>query len=288
MPTFSVIIPTYNRAKDIDQCLSSLVSQNYTDFEVIVCDDGSTDNTKDIVESYKDKLNIKYDWAENWGGPARPRNRGLKLSQADWICFLDSDDWWYSNKLEECWKHLDSSDVIYHDLDVYIDPAEKPIFCLHSRKLAGDIFTDLMVNNNALFNSSVVIRKSILDKIGGISEDKELISIEDLDCWLRISKITNRFSYIPKAFGAYRLETNISRTIKHAHSLEFLWRKHMGDLKTDKDKKFVTKTLRYNQARIYHMNKKYGQALSYYWQAGLSIPLSRALKYLNNKIRGYK
>src|SRR5680860_1084245 len=112
MPTFSVIIPTYNRAKDIDQCLSSLLAQTYKNFEVIVCDDGSTDNTKDIVESYKDRLNIRYDWSENWGGPARPRNRGIKLSQADWICFLDSDDWWCPNKLEECVKYLDNYDAV--------------------------------------------------------------------------------------------------------------------------------------------------------------------------------
>lgn len=283
MITFSVIIPTYNRANDLNRCLSSLVAQTYKNFEVIACDDGSTDNTKDIVESYRDRLNIKYDWAENWGGPARPRNRGIKLAQADWICFLDSDDWWYPNKLEECALHLNSADIIYHDLDVYNNISEKPISCLHSRQLTDNPFTDLMLNNNALFNSSVVVKKSILDGIGGISEDKELISIEDSDCWLKISKITKKFFYLSKSLGAYWLESNISRTIKHAHSLEALWRKHINDLKTDKDKKFVTRTLRYSQARIYQINKQYITALKLYFQAG-SVPFTRLFKYIYNKV----
>lgn len=116
---YSVIIPTYNRAKLLNKCLRSLAEQTFRDFEVLVCDDGSRDNSKDIVDSYKDRLNIQYLWEENWGGPARPRNRGIQASKGEWICFLDSDDWWESTKLEECLSYLNDYDVIYHNLQVF-------------------------------------------------------------------------------------------------------------------------------------------------------------------------
>lgn len=288
MPLFAVIIPTYNRAPDLRRCLDSLVLQTHKDFEVIVCDDGSTDNTKEIAESYQDRLNLTYSWEENWGGPARPRNRGLKLAGGEWICFLDSDDWWYPNKLEECGRYLNSADIIYHDLDVYNRSSDKPLWRLRSRQLTDSPFRDLMLNNNALFNSGVIVKKSLLEQAGGITEDKRLISIEDLDCWLKIAKITNKFLYLPQALGAYWLEGNISRSIKHADSLAALWQRHVGGLSSDREKKFVTRTLKYNQARIYHINKKYGRALALYWQAGLKITAGRILRYVRAKIIGAK
>jgi len=85
----SVIIPTYNRSKELKRCLESLTRQTYKKFEVIVCDDGSTDNTKEVVNSYRNVLNIIYIKDENFGGPARPRNNGIKLSNGEYIAFLD-------------------------------------------------------------------------------------------------------------------------------------------------------------------------------------------------------
>ena len=75
---FSIIIPTYNRALLLKRCLDSLCSQTYRDFEVIVCDDGSTDGTNEIINQFEDKLSLKYLYDTNWGGPARPRNNGIK------------------------------------------------------------------------------------------------------------------------------------------------------------------------------------------------------------------
>jgi len=284
MIKFSVIIPTYNRASDLDRCLASLVTQTFTDFEVIICDDGSTDNTKSVVDSYCNRLDVKYIWQENWGGPARPRNSGIKLAQADWICFLDSDDWWYPNKLEKCFKYLDSADIIYHDLDVYDKTLRGPLKRLRSRQLSDDPFTDLMLDNNALFNSSVVVKKSILNQVGGLTEDKKLISVEDLDCWLKISKITRKFLYLPESLGAYYIEANISRGIKHSDSLEALGHKYISDLHSDKVRARVTRILRYNQARICHINHHYGRAGRLYWRAGLRVLAEKMFRYFSTKI----
>lgn len=205
-PKISIVVPTYNRAKDISRCLDSLIAQTYQNFEVIVCDDGSTDNTVDIVNDYYDVLDITYSYGENFGGPARPRNRGIKLSRAPYIAFLDSDDWWHPHKLSDSLTaaEKEKADVIYHDLYLVRNIKQNIFF----RKVKGwslkkPQFNDLLERGNALINSSVLVKKSILEQVGGFSEESDKISWEDFDCWLRISKITDRFYYLPKPLGYY-------------------------------------------------------------------------------------
>lgn len=278
---FSVIIPTYNRAKELDRCLASLVAQTYNNFEVIIYDDGSSDETKIIVKAYENKLNIKYFWEENWGGPARPRNLAIVQAQSDWICFLDSDDWWYKDKLSACLKYLEQADIIYHDLDSYGKDMLSPIGKFKSRTLKNDIFIDLLTHHNALFNSSVVVRKSILQKINCFSEERKMIGIEDFDCWLKISKITKRFIYIPLSLGAYNAVGGISKTVKHVEKEEALISRWIGTL-AGKQKKKVMAALKYRQARIYHLNGFYKEArLSYFlalrnsfWKSAAGIILT--------------
>lgn len=80
-----------------------------------MCNDVSTENTESVVNCFKSVLNIFYVGDNNMGGPIRLRNIGISIARGEWICFLDSDDWLYSNKLNIIWKNL-NSDVIYHDL----------------------------------------------------------------------------------------------------------------------------------------------------------------------------
>jgi glycosyltransferase involved in cell wall biosynthesis len=199
-PLFSIVIPTYNRADVLKRCLNSLVNQTFNKFEVIICDDGSNDHTSNVIKEFENKLLIKYIWNSNWGGPARPRNIGILNSSGKWICFLDSDDWWYPNKLEITSKYISDYDVIYHPLDEYINNVINKITL---RKLCEDVFIDLIVNGNVLTNSSAVVKKELLEKVGYVAEDRKLIAIEDYDLWIRLSKITNKFYGIEIPLGAY-------------------------------------------------------------------------------------
>jgi len=200
---FSVIIPTYNRAAGVKRALDSLARQTFTDFEVLVCDDGSTDETATVVKGYSDVLDITYLWAENWGGPARPRNLGIEKSVGKWICFLDSDDWWYPSKLEECFKFTQEFDFIYHYLDI-IDEKDKGRNPKRvSRPLNNNVLKELTVNGNCIANSSVLIRASIVKQAGKIAEDRDLIAVEDYDYWLRVAEITGKFKFIAQSLGAY-------------------------------------------------------------------------------------
>ncbi len=97
MPKVSIIIPTYNRAEYVTQAIDSVLAQTYTDYEIIVVDDGSTDKTKEELLPYMDK--IRYIYQEN-AGVSAARNTGIKIAKGEWLAFLDSDDEWLPEKLK--------------------------------------------------------------------------------------------------------------------------------------------------------------------------------------------
>jgi len=204
-PRVSVIVPTYNRAADVRRCLEALVAQTYREFEVLVCDDGSTDDTGRVVESFTSKLDVSYYWAENFGGPARSRNNGVRQARAEYVAFLDSDDWWAPRKLERSVRALDAgADVVYHDMFIVSSPAQKRFWRRsRTRALRSPAYDDLMTKGNGLATSSVVMRRELLLKIGGFSEERGLIAWEDFDAWLRIARHTEKFERLAETLGYY-------------------------------------------------------------------------------------
>lgn len=285
MYKFSIIIPTYNRAKLLKRCLDSLCSQTYKNFEVIVCDDGSIDETNLIVSQFESRLNLKYIYEENWGGPARPRNNGIKESSGEWICFLDSDDWWRMDKLEKCLPFLHNYDIIYHDLvmlsEVTLNSIENA-FVFKARSLEEDILRDLLINGNPIANSSVVMRKAIVNKVGEITEDRSLIAIEDFDYWLRATFYTKRFFYIKEALGYYWIENNISQGLSQIKKERYFFNKYSPQL-SKKDQVTASKVLNYRVARLYHINNEYKMAFKCYLKA---ITTKAQIKYFINPIIG--
>lgn len=207
----SIIIPTFNRADVLGRCLQSLVNQTYKNFEVLVCDDGSTDNSKEIIDKFVLLLKIKYFKNKNFGGPARPRNIGILHSVGKYLAFLDSDDWWAPKKLEISVLALEAgADVVYHDL--YLMPVgilkPTPHNKSKTRQLMPPVFNDLIAGGHAINTSSVLVRKKLMKKINGFSEDRDLIAAEDFDAWLRLATLTNRFHRIPECLGYYEVGNN--------------------------------------------------------------------------------
>lgn len=205
-PFVSIVIPTYNHAKFIKKALGSIINQTFTDWETIIIDNYSKDETEAIIRDCNDKR-IKYLQIHNNGIIAKSRNLGVKMSRGEWIAFLDSDDWWTLDKLDVCFKNVDENvDFIYHDLEIF---NENNNFLLNKkhrgRKLKNPILFDLLLggifNGNAIGNSSVVVRKKVLKSIGEISEEKNLVGSEDYNTWLRIAEKTDRFKYINKKLG---------------------------------------------------------------------------------------
>ncbi len=261
-PLFSIIIPTFNHAHFIGRCLDSVLSQTYQNWEAIVVNNFSTDNTVEIVESYNDSR-IKLVNNANGGIIAVSRNKGISESKGDWICFLDSDDWWYSNKLEVSLKYIDKSDLIYHNLDKYftLNNAKGKVYGreLHS----GSILKDLLINSNGIPNSSVVIRREVVEAVGFISEDKDLIAVEDSDYWLRVAIISNKFKFINQSLGAYWIGENMSVSEKQIQRETNLFDKYKHILEPI-ELSIALSNLAFRKSRIYHKLGKFKEAKSYY------------------------
>ncbi len=269
-PLFSIIIPTYNCAEKLRYALYSVERQSFKDFEVIVCDDGSSDHTKQVTGAFSDKFDIKYLWQEHWGGPARPRNNGIKVASGDYIAFLDSDDWWYPNKLEIVKNHLNNTDVLYHDLDIYTPGGKRLFKKVKSRHLKKPIFVDLMMNGNALTTSGVVARKGVVKQVGAITEGF-LTCVEDFDLWLKIARVTDKFSYIPKSLGAYWMgKGSVSEpSDKVVMRTSFVYEKYLTFLKGD-DRKRSEAFLKYLLGRIKQKAGMPADSLKFFKQSASS------------------
>lgn len=203
---FSVIIPTYNSAGRLRRCLESLASQTCSDFEAVVCDDGSTDDSAEVAAGFSGYFPLKYLRDENWGGPARPRNAGIRAARGEFLAFLDADDWWYPGKLDAVREKLEGHDVIYHAMDIATPQSLATGKRVYTRAVRSPVFRDLMLYENALITSGVVARTALVRAAGGFRESRELISVEDFDLWLRLSRETDRFAYIGRPLGAYWIE----------------------------------------------------------------------------------
>lgn len=264
-PFFSIVIPTYNRAEQLRRALNSIANQTYRDFEVIVCDDGSKDNTEQVVASFANQFPITYLWDKNWGGPARPRNRGIREAKGEWICFLDSDDWWYSKKLETVKKDLDAydADVVYHDLDIYTLKGKLFWKKVRGKRFKKPVHVALLKNGGGLANSSTVVRKEIINQVGGLSENKSLIAAEDYDLWLKISRVTDKFCYIPQTLGAYwNGGGNITEVSdRQITRIEYVYNKHEMSL-SHQDKKEINYTRNYIAGRIKQQMGCFDEALN--------------------------
>jgi glycosyltransferase involved in cell wall biosynthesis len=224
-PRISIVIPTYNRASDLERALKSLKAQTFINWEVLIIDNESVDNTDEVVSGFSDPR-MKLFKIDNDGVIAASRNLGIREASGEYIAFLDSDDWWKPKKLEESVKCLETgADIVYHDLFLVTQSNQRFFWRrARSRDLRSPVFNDLIENGNTLLNSSVVVKRSILNEINGFSESRELIAIEDYDGWLRAAKITEKFKKIHKPLGYYWLgggnTSSPERTLRTILALE--------------------------------------------------------------------
>jgi glycosyltransferase involved in cell wall biosynthesis len=226
-PLISIVIPTYNRANDLRRALKSVCAQTHTDWEAIVIDNHSSDDTESVVQNFGDSR-LRLFKIDNQGVIARSRNMGISEAQGEYIAFLDSDDWWTPQKLATSIEHLERGyDVSYHDL-LGVKQEVGQVFKrrLKGRQVSQPVYADLIKNGNAIKTSSVVVRTELLRMVGGQLEDPGLVAAEDFECWLRISRETEKFVYIPSALGYYWMggenTSNPMRSINHLNRLHTL------------------------------------------------------------------
>jgi len=221
-PFISVIIPTYNSEDFIAKTLETLYSQTYNNYEVIVTDDGSADNTIGVVKSFflKCPSRKKTILINKHEGPGAARNKGIKSASGDWISFLDSDDLWKHNKLESVVGYILNNhdiDLVCHSLIAIEGPNET--LMNPSKYFNNKINPFLSIyRENCLYTSALTIKKSILYQAGLF--DNKLPSAQDYDLWLRlgmINKIKMGFMEDPLSKHIYReksISSNVERRLK--------------------------------------------------------------------------
>jgi glycosyltransferase involved in cell wall biosynthesis len=224
MPKASIIIPAYNAEKYIGKTLDSILAQTFQDFECLVVDDGSSDGTVDVVKNYDDPR-IKLFTQSNSGGPARPRNIGLKNSQGEYIFIFDSDDIMLPEKLEMSVKALDSNsdaDILFSNFSS-IDEQDKIIKSdflaeydsfwklIEKAEQRGDVHFltaqnvyPALVRTNFIGTSSVVLRASKTKNKYKFDED--LSNADDYLFWALFLKSHNAI-YVNAMFHSYRIQT---------------------------------------------------------------------------------
>lgn len=205
-PLISVIMPTFNHGEYISMAVESVLNQTYSNFELIIIDNNSFDQTQLVLDKFKDNR-IKIHKISNDGIIARSRNFGVKKALGEWIAFLDSDDTWSPLKLEKAVSAMHREyDVIYHHLAILNE--DRIVGRITARKLKKPVLRDLLVNGNCIPNSSTVVRKLAILRIGGLIEDANLVGIEDYNLWLRIAKISDKFYLLDETLGTFRQHTN--------------------------------------------------------------------------------
>jgi glycosyltransferase involved in cell wall biosynthesis len=180
-PFFSIIIPTYNREVFIEKTIRSVLDQSFTDYEVIVVDDGSTDNTKDIVSKIRDKR-LFYFYKEN-GERGAARNYGIKKAKGGYITFLDSDDIYYPNYLSNAYESIKAKDQPEFLFLAY--ESIKP----NGDKIAQFILADddwkVLIPGNPMSCLGIVIGKNVFNSFI-FNEDRELSGSEDWEFLIRV------------------------------------------------------------------------------------------------------
>ncbi len=210
MPTVSIIIPTYNRADYLALTLESIVQQTYQDFEIIVVDDGTPGQKNANVCSEFEK--VKYIKIENFGGPAKPRNIGIKEAAGKYIAFVDDDDIWLPLKLEKQVEILENNPEfgLVHCCCELINESGQKLNRIIGRPGSPDVkHGDVrmrMMGNWTIMMPTPLIRKDVITNAGFFNE---IIppALEDVEYWTRCSFFT-KFYYIDEPLVQYRLHSN--------------------------------------------------------------------------------
>jgi glycosyltransferase involved in cell wall biosynthesis len=223
-PLVSVVIPTKNRRNIVVDAIRSVLNQDYSNYEIIVSDDCSVDNTVEYLKS----LNLPIKIIENeTKGASHTRNAGIKAAKGEFISFLDSDDVWLPSNLSEqvdyITKHPDIG-LVY--TDQYIESGGKILKMTRFKGEAANAEQKKRFNlpwciipQAPVHTSAIMVRKSIFDTVGLFNEDLQIH--EDSDMWNRISEVTE-FGFIEKPLSIFRWEKDPEHILKPGHRRPFV------------------------------------------------------------------
>lgn len=236
-PKVSVVMPTHNRAKELPKSIQSVLSQSFSDFEFIIIDDASTDNTEDVVNGFKD-CRIIYKKLINNVGAAEARNVGIRFANADIVAFQDSDDEWTSSKLEISLRELTAQENIGAVFSKFIQVSHSGCRLMPVGIYTFDpdkVYLSLLWQNH-VGTPTLVAKKKYLDMAGGFT--KEMPRYQDWDLALKLARVT-KLKYIEQPMLlSYVTEGSITQNENaHRTALELLYEQHNQAISEDKSLK---------------------------------------------------
>ncbi len=210
MVKVSVIIPTYNGEKFICQAIDSVLVQTFPHYEIIVVDDGSTDATWQVLETYGEKIRK---FSKPNGGPGSARNMGIRNARGSYLAFLDQDDQWLPDRLAAGVEILDNRPelaLVYSDANICsAEGAITGTTFSYVKPRRGKIFKHLY-RNNFIANLTVLVRKSCFVELGELDQSGRMMISDDYNMWLRIAA-HYPVEYIDRALARYRIhQANLS------------------------------------------------------------------------------
>ncbi|MBP0598385.1 glycosyltransferase family 2 protein [Herbaspirillum sp. LeCh32-8] len=203
----SVIIPTWNRERDLAHAIRSALTQTYRNLEVLVCDDGSTDTSRDLVEQIGD-ARVRWIEGAHAGLPSVPRNRGMRAARGEWIAFMDSDDTWLEDKLARQLVRMSAAGGMprascgnaLRRIGPESPAPDAPLLLAQTEDTELPL-SDLM-QSNSVVTSTVVLHRSLLPAIGEFPTSRGLKVGEDYAYWLRAASLTP-FAFHGAALASY-------------------------------------------------------------------------------------
>lgn len=245
----SVVIPTHNRADLLPRAVESVLNQTYSNLEVIVVSDGSTDATEDIVKRYSNSdSRVRFIGYSPAKGGNVARNTGIEASKGDYIAFLDDDDEWLPEKLQKQVNLLDNNDAIgLVYTGAHIIYVKEKVEYNSTSKERGNLKTRILIDNCIGTTSTVVLRKSVLSQSGIF--DESLNALQDYDLWIRIAQ-HSEIEVVPEPlinYYNYRGEKQVSAvTQKYIDAFEYINRKYEKELNALNEQEICQKLVEQN------------------------------------------
>ena len=231
MNTVSIITPTYNRATTLSRAIESVLAQHYEAFEHVIVDDGSTDETQAVVESYDDDR-IEYIRLEGNNGANAARNEGIRAASGQYVAFLDSDDEYYPGKLRACVDALESLPERYGGVFHGYDVLESGTYLGTESTFKGRVtIEDLGKANVPGSFITTMFRASVFDKVGDL--DEAMASSQDYEFYLRVARAYDLYGIGTVLAKHYRQEDSISLDLDARRTGKGQLVERHGDVLTD-------------------------------------------------------
>jgi glycosyltransferase involved in cell wall biosynthesis len=236
MPTVSVIIPTYNRTKLLGRDIQSVLAQTYQDFELIIVDDGSTDDTEGLVKNFNSQK-IKYSRHRKNKGISASRNTGIRSSRGNYIALQDSDDEWMPDKLEKQLRAFDTAPpevgVVYTGFYIIANNQKRYQPSASITPKDGDIFSSIIKGEYLVSPQTIMVKRECFEKYGLF--DESFPAMEDWEMSLRLAKHCH-FKYIDEPLVQYHIQPDSMSLNKGAiiKSYQLILEKYSEDFKQDR------------------------------------------------------